>query len=147
MFLKHNPISESLHMYQTTLCFNTIAGTIDRCKQCQTTPLKSINVVDRQRWVTWAIHDTIDTVYDSSANQTAVWVFWTDVKLKVIVYTTLLPRHLIIAQVPHIGLKHVECRDGHRSLVPGPCLTTAIWRCRNDFNQWQRRFHWNHCWL
>ena len=30
----------------------------------------------------------------------------------------------------------------------GPCLTTAIWRCRNSFSQWQRsfqrnmRFHW-----
>ena len=34
------------------------------------------------------------------------------------------------------------------ALATGPCLTTAIWRCRNPFSQWQRSFqrklrsHW-----
>ena len=27
-------------------------------------------------------------------------------------------------------------------LPPGPCLTTAIWRCRNNFSQWECSFHW-----
>ena len=26
--------------------------------------------------------------------------------------------------------------------VPGPCITTAIWRCRNPFSQWQRSLQW-----
>ena len=32
---------------------------------------------------------------------------------------------------------------------PGPCLTTATWRCRKNFSQWERSFHWKlHChWL
>ena len=34
------------------------------------------------------------------------------------------------------------------SLSPGPCLTTAIWRCRKPFSQWQcsfqRKLH-SHC--
>ena len=32
---------------------------------------------------------------------------------------------------------------------PGPCITTAIWRCRNPFSQWQRSFQWKLCfhWL
>ena len=25
---------------------------------------------------------------------------------------------------------------------PGPCLTTAIWRCRKNSSQWQRSFQW-----
>ena len=26
--------------------------------------------------------------------------------------------------------------------TPGPCLTTATWRCRKNFSQWERSFHW-----
>ena len=25
---------------------------------------------------------------------------------------------------------------------PGPCITTATWRCRNNFSQWGCSFHW-----
>ena len=28
------------------------------------------------------------------------------------------------------------------AVSPGPCLTTAIWRCRKNSSQWQRRFQW-----
>ena len=27
-------------------------------------------------------------------------------------------------------------------MVPGPCLTTATWRCRKNFSQWECSFHW-----
>ena len=42
---------------------------------------------------------------------------------------------------PELG-HHCTCR------CPGPCLTTAIWRCRKPFSQWHRSFqrklrsHW-----
>ena len=28
------------------------------------------------------------------------------------------------------------------ALLPGPCLTTATWRCRKNFSQWECSFHW-----
>ena len=33
--------------------------------------------------------------------------------------------------------------------VPGPSLTTATWRCRKNFSQWECSFHWKLCchWL
>ena len=30
----------------------------------------------------------------------------------------------------------------NKQQTPGPYITTAIWRCHNPFNQWQRSFHW-----
>ena len=36
-----------------------------------------------------------------------------------------------------------------QKVSPGPCLPTATWRCRKNFNQWECSFHWKlHChWL
>ena len=33
--------------------------------------------------------------------------------------------------------------------LPGPCLTTAIWRCHKNASQWQHSFQWKLCshWL
>ena len=28
------------------------------------------------------------------------------------------------------------------NVVPGPCLTSATWRCRKNFSQWECSFHW-----
>ena len=32
--------------------------------------------------------------------------------------------------------------DGNWNPFPGPCFTTATWRCRKNFSQWERSFHW-----
>ena len=44
--------------------------------------------------------------------------------------------------VPFISCHFTEAK-------PGPCLTTATWRCRNNFSQWECSFLWKlHChWL
>ena len=30
----------------------------------------------------------------------------------------------------------------HENWCPGPCLTTATWRCRKNFSQWECSFLW-----
>ena len=41
------------------------------------------------------------------------------------------------------------CRKKVSNTGPGLCLTTATWRCRKNFIQWECSFHWKlHChWL
>ena len=34
------------------------------------------------------------------------------------------------------------CQPPAPSQWPGPCLTTATWRCRKNFSQWECSFHW-----
>ena len=34
------------------------------------------------------------------------------------------------------------CWSRGRDAGPGPCLTTATWRCRKYFSQWERSFLW-----
>ena len=58
-------------------------------------------------------------------------------------YTQLLPRFthcicfcLFFGRIPIRG----TARCGLAVCLPGPCLTTVIWRCRKNASQWQRSF-------
>ena len=44
-------------------------------------------------------------------------------------------RHIVVILSPQSVARR-------RTEVPGPCLTTAIWRCRKNSSQWQRSFQW-----
>ena len=38
--------------------------------------------------------------------------------------------------------KLLSCSLSYSCCVAGPCITTAIWRCRNPFSEWQHSFQW-----